>query len=91
MAPADYGYPPGFGIYTDMNALRRFPHLSPRDRENELARIHKGDYPQTIGGGIGESRLCMYFLRKAHIGEVQASVRPKETMEECRKRGIPLM
>jgi aspartate--ammonia ligase len=251
MALADYGYSPGFGIYTDMNALRpdddideihsvyvdqwdweivlrpeernleklhgvvrkiyetmkrtefvvcenfpriepelpeeitiihaedllhRYPHLSPADRENEAARIHKavfivgiggalsdgnshggrapdyddwstagglngdiiiwnpvlkrsfeissmgirvdgeallrqleltgklarkdlywhkrllaGDYPQTMGGGIGQSRLCMYFLRKAHIGEVQASVWPDETIEECRKRGIPLM
>ena len=50
-----------------------------------------GELPQTIGGGIGQSRLCMFFLRKAHIGEVQSSVWPKETEEICRQAGIPLL
>ena len=47
--------------------------------------------PYTIGGGIGQSRLCMYFLRKAHIGEVQASVWPKQMIEECEAHNIHLL
>jgi aspartate--ammonia ligase len=47
--------------------------------------------PQTIGGGIGQSRLCMLLLNKAHIGEVQASIWPEEHIEECRKNNILLM
>ncbi|MFV0381231.1 MAG: aspartate--ammonia ligase [Breznakia sp.] len=47
--------------------------------------------PLTIGGGIGQSRLCMYFLRKAHIGEVQASLWSDEIIEECTKHKIPLL
>ncbi len=47
--------------------------------------------PLTIGGGIGQSRLCMLLLEKAHIGEVQASVWPEETMKECAANGITLL
>ena len=47
--------------------------------------------PYTIGGGIGQSRLCMYFLRKAHIGEVQASIWPDDMIDECRKNNIFLL
>lgn len=47
-----------------------------------------GELPQTIGGGIGQSRLCMYFLRKAHIGEVQSSLWPDAIIETCRKNNI---
>lgn len=46
---------------------------------------------QTIGGGIGRSRLCMFFLRKAHIGETQVSVWPQEMIDSCEKAGIPLL
>ena len=55
------------------------------------SRLLAGDFPQTIGGGIGQSRLCMFLLRKAHIGEVQASVWPEEMLAECRDRGVQLM
>ena len=54
-------------------------------------RLLSGEYPETIGGGIGQSRLCMFFLRKAHIGEVQAGVWPQRTIETFKARGIPLM
>ena len=54
-------------------------------------RLLAGEFPQTIGGGIGQSRLCMFLLRKAHIGEVQASVWPEEDKEAARKAGIVLM
>ena len=50
-----------------------------------------GELPQTIGGGIGQSRLCMFFLRKAHIGEVQSSIWPEKMERACREAGIPLL
>jgi len=49
------------------------------------------EVPYTIGGGIGQSRICMFFLRKAHIGEVQCSLWPEETMEEASKKGLQLL
>ena len=49
------------------------------------------EVPYTIGGGIGQSRICMFFLRKAHIGEVQCSLWPDETMEEAEKKGLQLL
>ena len=54
-------------------------------------RLLAGEFPQTVGGGIGQSRICMFLLKKAHIGEVQASVWPEEDMEIARSHGIPLM
>ena len=50
-----------------------------------------GRLPLSVGGGIGQSRLCMYLLQKAHIGEVQASLWPPEQIEECRRAGIELL
>ena len=47
--------------------------------------------PFTIGGGIGQSRICMFFLRKAHIGEVQSSLWPQEDANACEKNGILLL
>lgn len=47
--------------------------------------------PFTIGGGIGQSRICMFFLRKAHIGEVQSSLWPADIIQECEKHGIQLL
>ena len=44
-----------------------------------------------MGGGIGQSRMCMFFLRKAHIGEVQSSFWPEEMVKECREAGIDLL
>ena len=49
------------------------------------------ELPYTIGGGIGQSRICMFFLRKAHIGEVQSSLWPDEMIEETAKHGIHLL
>ena len=60
----------------------------------ELA-FHKallsGELPYTIGGGIGQSRLCMFFLRKAHIGEVQSSYWSPEELRICREHGVYLL
>ncbi|HIS68472.1 MAG TPA: aspartate--ammonia ligase [Candidatus Gallacutalibacter stercoravium] len=50
-----------------------------------------GELPATVGGGIGQSRLCMLFLHRAHIGEVQASVWPEETLRQCEEHGIVLL
>ena len=49
------------------------------------------ELPFSIGGGIGQSRMCMFFLRKAHIGEVQSSVWPEDMLRECRAHGITLL
>lgn len=49
------------------------------------------ELPYTIGGGIGQSRICMFFLRKAHIGEVQCSLWPKDVCEEAEKLGVQLL
>lgn len=49
------------------------------------------ELPYTIGGGIGQSRICMFFLRKAHIGEVQSSLWPAEVMAEAEKKGLQLL
>ena len=50
-----------------------------------------GRLPYTIGGGIGQSRICMFMLQKAHIGEVQASVWPEKQVEECKNLGIKIL
>ncbi len=47
-------------------------------------RLINDELPLSVGGGIGQSRLCMYFLRKAHIGEVQVGIWPEEMVEECK-------
>lgn len=54
------------------------------------SKLLNGELPQTIGGGIGQSRLCMYYLRKAHIGEVQTNIWPEEMVEACAKNNIRL-
>jgi len=51
----------------------------------------EGKLPYTVGGGIGQSRICMFFLRKAHIGEVQVSVWPQEAVEYAASRGVALL
>ena len=53
--------------------------------------VLNGELPHSIGGGIGQSRLCMLLLGSAHIGEVQASVWDAATREACAKAGIPLL
>ena len=82
------------GIRVDEEAmLRQLTIANCLDRK-ELP-FHKalldGKLPYTMGGGIGQSRLCMFFLRKAHIGEVQASYWPPETVRICASKGITLL
>ena len=49
------------------------------------------ELPYTIGGGIGQSRICMFYLRKAHIGEVQSSIWPADMLEAAEKKGLHLL
>ncbi len=53
--------------------------------------LHAGELPLTVGGGLGQSRICMFLLDKAHVGEVQSSVWPESDMELCRNAGIALL
>ncbi len=82
------------GIRVDEEALVRQLNERGCPERAELP-FHKaildGDLPYSIGGGIGQSRICMYFLRKAHIGEVQASLWPEEMIKECKAKGIELL
>jgi aspartate--ammonia ligase len=55
------------------------------------SRLLNGEFPLSIGGGIGQSRLCMYFLRKAHIGEIQSSIWSDEMQSVCKENNIPLV
>ena len=56
-----------------------------------MQMIQKKELPYTIGGGIGQSRLCMLLLNKAHVGEVQSSIWPSEMIKECEKHHINLL
>ena len=82
------------GIRVDQDALRS--QLRERGQEyKESLMFHRmlldGKLPYTIGGGIGQSRLCMFLLRKAHIGEIQASIWPAEMVAACRAHGIDIV
>jgi aspartate--ammonia ligase len=82
------------GIRVDKTAMERQLEIQGKTERKELLfhkRLLHGEYPESVGGGIGQSRLCMYFLRKAHIGEVQASLWPGQMHDHCRKSGIILM
>ena len=82
------------GIRVDQEALRRQLALRGQEWKQELL-FHRlllsGQLPCTIGGGIGQSRLCMFLLRKAHIGEIQCGLWPDEMREACREAGIHLL
>lgn len=82
------------GIRVDEEALRRQLELRGETHKSELL-YHKllleGKLPYTIGGGIGQSRLCMFLLRKAHIGEIQSSIWSDEDRKICREAGIDLV
>jgi len=79
------------GIRVDEDALEKQLKLKGEEKRKELM-FHKkllaGELPYSIGGGIGQSRLCMFLLRKAHIGEVQSSIWPDELRDTCKKAGI---
>ena len=82
------------GIRVDEDSLcRQLKKAGCEEREGlpfQKAILEK-NLPYTIGGGIGQSRICMFYLRKAHIGEVQASLWPEETVRELEQAGIQLL
>ncbi len=82
------------GIRVDEKSLDRQLTLAGCDNRRERP-FHKallaGELPLTMGGGIGQSRICMLLLQKAHIGEVQASVWPEDMLRACEKHGIELL
>lgn len=82
------------GIRVDEEALVKQLEISGCEERRELeyhSMLINGMLPYTIGGGIGQSRICMFFLRKAHIGEVQTALWPNEMVESCEKANIILL
>ena len=82
------------GIRVDESALKLQLAMRGEEYKESLmfhSKLLAGELPYTIGGGIGQSRLCMFLLRKAHIGEVQSSIWPEEMRSECKSQGIELL
>ncbi len=82
------------GIRVDQKALRRQLQIQGKDERAELyfhKKLLAGELPLSIGGGIGQSRLCMMLLHKAHIGEIQASIWPDEMRTICKQNKMPLI
>jgi len=82
------------GIRVDKDSLLRQLQLEGQEQREQLffhQQLLSGKLPLSIGGGIGQSRLCMVMLHKAHIGEIQASIWPDDMRRECRRLGMPLI
>ncbi len=82
------------GIRVDKEALlRQLSMANVEDRKNLFfhRRLLNNELPLSIGGGIGQSRLCMFYLRKAHIGEIQASIWPDDMRKNAKEAGMPLI
>ena len=82
------------GIRVDEEALERQLKIAKCEDRKKLdyhKALLEGKLPYTIGGGIGQSRICMFFLNKAHIGEVQVGIWPEDMIEECSEAGIELL
>ncbi len=82
------------GIRVDKESMLRQLELCGKQERKELyfhKKLLAGELPLSIGGGIGQSRLCMLFLQKAHIGEIQASIWPEEMKAQCAAAGIQLI
>ena len=82
------------GIRVDAKALRAQLEIAGCMERAELPfqkALLNNELPDTIGGGIGQSRICMFFLRRAHIGEEQASIWPEETIRLCEEHNIHLL
>ncbi len=82
------------GIRVDEDSLREQLEKAGCPERAELPfqkALLNGELPYTVGGGIGQSRICMFFLRKAHLGEVQASIWPQKDIEYARERGVEFL
>ncbi|MCK5032786.1 MAG: aspartate--ammonia ligase [Calditrichia bacterium] len=82
------------GIRVDKEALERQLEIANAIERKSLyfhSRLLNDELPLSIGGGIGQSRLCMFFLKKAHVGEVQASIWPEEMKKQCKQNNVFLL
>ncbi len=82
------------GIRVDKDALNKQLAIRGAEDRKELLwhkMLLNDELPLTVGGGIGQSRLCMFFLKKAHIGEIQSSIWPDEMLKECKANDIHLL
>ncbi len=82
------------GIRVDKKALEKQLKIAKAEDRKKLLfhkRLLNDELPLSIGGGIGQSRLCMFFLKKAHIGEIQSSIWPEEMKKECAEHNITLI
>ncbi len=82
------------GIRVDKEALVRQLKMEGKEERLQLyfhKKLMAGELPLSIGGGIGQSRLCMVLLHKAHIGEIQASIWPEDMRAQCKELGMPLI
>ncbi len=82
------------GIRVDQKSLLQQLKIRNTEERKDLffhKKLLSGELPYSMGGGIGQSRLCMFFLRKAHIGEVQSSIWPEEMKSKCESAGICLL
>ena len=82
------------GIRVDEESLRQQLEIAGCPERAQMPfqkALLNGELPFTVGGGIGQSRICMFFLRKAHLGEVQASVWPEDVIEYATQRGVNLL
>ena len=82
------------GIRVDKDALVRQLQIEGKEERLQLyfhKKLMADELPLSIGGGIGQSRLCMVLLHKAYIGEIQASIGPEEMRNQCRELGMPLI
>jgi aspartate--ammonia ligase len=82
------------GIRVDAESLRRQLAMTKTEERAKLLfhrRLLAGELPQSIGGGIGESRLCMLYLRKLHVGEVQCGLWPEDMRSRLREQGVQLL
>ena len=82
------------GMRVDENSLRSQLKTAGCEERAKLPfqkSLLNKELPYTVGGGIGQSRICMYYLRKAHIGEVQSSLWPENVAKEAKENGINLL
>lgn len=82
------------GIRVDAKALEKQLKLKGEEKKVQLpyhSQLLQGKLPHTIGGGIGQSRVCMFFLQKQHIGEVQSSIWPQEQLKSMKEKGLQIL
>ena len=82
------------GIRVDENALREQLRIAGCEDRAELPfqkALLNGELPYTVGGGIGQSRICMFFMRRVHIGEVQSSIWPQDVLDKAEANGVNIL